>query len=192
MQPLPLPATSLYWVQPASGGLVIHPDLDLRTTRFGGTGIDSENPIHTQRYPHRLEAGTINLMGIIGLSEGLRFLEKKGIESIHREEMRLLTRLRDGLAALEGVECYCVEDLSDHVGLMTMNIRGMDPGDAGAILDADFGIAVRVGLHCAPLAHEGIGTFPRGGVRFSLGPFNTMDDVDRAVEAVTRMGRARL
>ena len=173
------------------GGLVVHPDLDLRTTRFGGTGIDSENPIHTQDYPHRLEAGTINLMGIIGLLEGLRFLEKKGIESIHHEEMRLLARLRDGLAPLEGVKLYCAEDLTDHVALVTMNISGMDPGDAGAILDADFGIAVRVGLHCAPLAHEGIGTFPRGGVRFSLGPFNTKEDVDLAVEAVTRMSGSR-
>jgi cysteine desulfurase / selenocysteine lyase len=173
------------------GGLVIHPDLDLQSTRYGGTGIDSESPLHTQDYPHRLEAGTINLMGIIGLSEGLRFLEKKGIESIHREEMRLLTRLRDGLMPLAGVDLYCVEDLTDHVGLMTLNIIGMDPGDAGAILDADFGIAVRVGLHCAPLAHEGMGTFPRGGVRFSLGPFNTADEVDRAVEAVTRMSRSR-
>ena len=105
--------------------------------------------------------------------------------------MRLLTRLRDGLAPLEGVKLYCAEDLTDHVALVTMNISGMDPGDAGAILDADFGIAVRVGLHCAPLAHEGIGTFPRGGVRFSLGPFNTEEDVDRAVEAVTRMSRAK-
>ena len=142
------------------GGLVIHPDLDLRATRFGGTGIDSENPVHTQTYPHRLEAGTINLMGIIGLSEGLRFLEQKGIEATHAEEMKLLARLRDGLSAMDGVELYCAEDLRNHVGLITTNVRGMDPGDMGAILDADFGIAVRVGLHCAPLVHERIGTFP--------------------------------
>ncbi len=173
------------------GGLVVHPDLDLRTTRFGGTGIDSENPVHTQDYPHRLEAGTVNVMGIIGLLEGLRFLEKKGIASIHREEMRLLTRLRDGLAPLEGVKCYCTESLTAHAGVLTFNIVGMDPGDAGAILDADFGIAARVGLHCAPLVHKGIGTFPRGGVRFSLGPFNTPDHVDFAVDAVSRMSRSR-
>jgi cysteine desulfurase/selenocysteine lyase len=173
------------------GGLVIHPDLDLRTTRFGGTGVDSENPIHTQAYPHRLEAGTINLMGIIGLSEGLHFLEEKGIEYIHLKEMELLARLRDGLSLLDMVELYCAEDLRDHVGLITVNVKGMDPGDAGAILDADFGIAVRVGLHCAPLVHESIGTFPRGGVRFSIGPFNTMDDIDRAIEAIDEINRSR-
>ena len=169
------------------GGLVIHPDLDLRTTRFGGTGIDSENPIHTERYPHRLEAGTINLMGIIGLSEGLRFLEKKGIEVIHQHEMKLLTTLCNGLAILDSIETYGAKDLRDHVGLMTINVRGMDPGDVGAILDADFGIAVRVGLHCAPLVHESIGTFPRGGVRFSLGPFNRMDDIHTTLEAMAKI-----
>jgi len=173
------------------GGLVIHPDLDIRSTRFGGTGVDSESPIHTQTYPHRLEAGTINLMGIIGLSEGLRFLEKEGVKSIHSREMELLTRLRDGLSLLDTVELYCAEDLKDHVGLITANVIGMDPGDAGAILDADFGIAVRVGLHCAPLVHEGIGTFPRGGVRFSLGPFNTTDDIDLALEAIGEINRSR-
>ena len=173
------------------GGLVVHPDLDLQTTRYGGTGIDSESPIHTQDYPHRLEAGTINLMGIMGLSEGLRFVEKEGIDAIHREEMRLLTRLRDGVVSLTGVESYCTRDLENHVGLMTLNIQGMDPGDVGAILDADFDIAVRVGLHCAPLVHETIGTFPRGGVRFSLGPFNTEAHVDRAVEAISRITRTK-
>ena len=85
--------------------------------------------------------------------------------------MKLLTTLRNGLAMLDSIETYGAEDIRDHVGLMTINVRGMDPGDVGAILEADFGIAMRVGLHCAPLVHESIGTFPRGGVRFSLGPF---------------------
>ena len=173
------------------GGLVVHPELYLQTTRYGGTGIDSESPIHTRDYPHRLEAGTINLMGIMGLSEGLRFVLKEGIDAIHHREMRLLTRLRDGLSSLERVESYCTQDLENHVGLMTLNILEMDPGDVGAILDADFDMAVRVGLHCAPLVHEGIGTFPRGGVRFSLGPFNTEKHVDRAVEALSRITRVK-
>ncbi len=173
------------------GGLIIHPDLDLRTTRFGGTGIDSESPIHTQTYPHRLEAGTLNLIGILGLSAGLDFLEEQGIEAIHRREMELVTRFRDGLSSLDRVELYCAEDLRNHVGLITLNVRGMDPGDTGAILDADFGIAVRAGLHCAPLVHEAIGTFPRGGVRFSLGPFNTGDEIDWALEAMSEINGSR-
>ncbi len=101
----------------------------------------------------------------------------------------MLIQLRDRLSALEGIDLYCADDLSDHVGILTANVRGMDPEDAGSILDADFGIAVRVGLHCAPLVHETLGTFPSGGIRFSPGPFNVEGDIDRVVEAMTQIRR---
>ncbi len=167
------------------GGLVLGPGLDVRTTRFGGTGVDSENPVHTQTYPHRLEAGTLNLLGIIGLSEGLDYVLSEGQGVIHAREMALLTRLRDGLSGLEGVRLYCARDLTGHVALLTLTVKGINPHDVGAILDADFGIAVRAGLHCAPLVHADIGTHPYGGVRFSPGPFNTPGDIDAAIAAMT-------
>lgn len=170
------------------GGLVLNRQIEeIEPSRFGGTGVDSGNPVHTEAFPYRLEAGTLNLLGIIGLSESLDFLGEMGIESIHAREMELLKKLRDGLFRLEGVELYCAESLSDHVGLLTANVRGMDPNDAGAILDADFGIVVRVGLHCAPLVHESIGTYPYGSVRFSIGPFNTGDEIDRTIEAMAEI-----
>jgi cysteine desulfurase/selenocysteine lyase len=166
------------------GGLVIQPELDIKSTRFGGTGVDSKSLIHTQTFPHRLEAGTLNLLGIIGLSEGLDFVMAEGLNAIHHREMKLLTRLRDGLSALDRITLYCQENLSEHVGIITANVQGIEPDDIGAILDADFGIAVRTGLHCAPLVHEDLGTYPEGGVRFSLGPFNTQEDIDRTIEAM--------
>ncbi|MBU2548747.1 MAG: aminotransferase class V-fold PLP-dependent enzyme [Proteobacteria bacterium] len=166
------------------GGLAVSPELEIQITRFGGTGIDSHSLTHTPTFPHRLEAGTLNLLGVIGLSLGLDFLEAEGIEVIHRREMELLARLRDGLAGLPGIRLYGVEDLSRHVGLMMVNVEGIDPEDVGAILDADFDIAVRVGLHCAPLVHESLGTAPRGGVRFSLGPFNRVEEIDRTIAAM--------
>jgi cysteine desulfurase / selenocysteine lyase len=169
------------------GGLVLNEGVEIESTRFGGTGFDSGSRVHTQTFPHRLEAGTLNLLGIIGLSEGLDFLEKRGLESIHAGEMELLTALRDGLSAIEGVKLYCSEDLSDHVAILTANVEGMDPEDLGAILDGDFGIAVRAGLHCAPLVHETLGTFPHGAVRFSLGPFNVQEDIARTLEAMARI-----
>ena len=86
---------------------------------------------------------------------------------------------------------YCAEDLSGHVAVLTANIDGINPEDAGAILDGDFNIAVRVGLHCAPLVHEDIGTINRGAIRFSPGMFNTPEDIDRAIEAVERMAGGR-
>jgi selenocysteine lyase/cysteine desulfurase len=172
------------------GGLVVDPELDIQTTRFGGTGVNSKSLIHTQTYPHRLEAGTINLLGVIGLSAGLDFVVAEGIRAIHHREMELLTRLRDGLSALDRITLYCQEDLSEHIGILTANVQGIETEDVGAILDADFGIAVRIGLHCAPLLHETLGTYPQGGVRFSLGPFNTMEDIDRAIEAMGVIARS--
>ncbi len=169
------------------GGVAIHPDLDVRSSRFGGTGMDSRSLTHTQTYPHRLEAGTINLMGIMGLSAGLDYILNQGLEVIHRREMDLLARLRDGLAEHEHIALYCVDDLSNHVAVLTANVDGIRPEDAGAILDGDFNIAARVGLHCAPLVHEDIGTADRGAVRFSLGVFNTREDVDQVINAMASM-----
>jgi len=169
------------------GGLVAAEDFDIRTTRFGGTGIESRSLTHTQSYPHRLEAGTINLLGIAGLSAGLDFIRAAGQQDTHQREMELLTRLRDGLARLQDVHLYCAENLDRHVAVLSANVRGMDPEDVGAILDGDFEIAVRIGLHCAPLVHEDLKASPRGSVRFSLGRTNTEADIERAIAAMGKI-----
>ena len=169
------------------GGLAVCPDLDIKSSRFGGTGVDSRSPIHTETFPHRLEAGTLNLIGIMGLSAGVDYIVQKGMESIHGHEMALLKRLRDGLSDLEHVEMYCAGDLSSHVAVLTANVADVNPEDAGAILDGDFNIAVRVGLHCAPLVHEDLGTINRGAIRFSPGIFNTPEDIDLAIRAIASM-----
>ena len=169
------------------GGLVAAKDFDIRTTRFGGTGVESRSLTHTQSYPHRLEAGTLNLLGIAGLSAGLDFIMAEGLDSAHQREMVLLKRLRDALAGLPGVDLYCAENLDRHVAVLAANVKGMDPEDVGVILDGDFDIAVRIGLHCAPLVHADLKTSPRGAVRFSLGRFNTDADIDRAIAAMDKI-----
>ena len=121
---------------------------------------------------------------MIGLGLGLDFVEAEGVPAIHAREMALLTRLRDGLAAIPGVTLYRVDDLADHVAVLSANVDGIHPQDVGAILDGDFGIAVRVGVHCAPLVHRDLGTIERGSVRFSLGAFTTADEIDAAIEAM--------
>jgi cysteine desulfurase/selenocysteine lyase len=171
------------------GGLVLDTALEIESTRFGGTGVDSKSLVHTRTFPHRLEAGTLNLLGIIGLSAGIDFVLKEGIEAIHDREMGLLRRLYDGLSCLDRIEIYATGDRSSHVGLMTVNVKGIAPEDASMILDADFKIAVRAGLHCAPLVHEVLGTCPQGAVRFSLGPFNTVEDIDRTLDAMAVIAR---
>ncbi len=172
------------------GGLVLMPGLEIETTRFGGTGMDSASLVHSQAYPFRLEVGTLNLMGVIGLSLGIDFVERQGSATLHDREMGLLARLRDGLAAIPAVSLYCARDLAAHVPVLTANVANVHPQDVGAILDGDFGIAVRVGVHCAPLVHRDLGTIERGAVRFSLGVFNTADDIDRTIEAMRAIPHA--
>jgi cysteine desulfurase/selenocysteine lyase len=166
------------------GGLVLQPGLDVATSRFGGTGMDSASLVHSQAYPLRLELGTLNLLGVIGLSLGIDFIERRSIAALHEQEMALARRLRDGLAAIPSVTRYCADDLAGHLPVLTVNVDGVHPQDVGAILDGDFGIAVRVGVQCAPLVHRDLGTIDRGAVRFSLGAFNTAEDIDRAIEAM--------
>jgi cysteine desulfurase / selenocysteine lyase len=166
------------------GGLVLLPDLEVETTRFGGTGMDSASLVHSQAYPLRLEAGTLNLLGVIGLSLGIDFVERLGVQALHAREMALMARLRDGLAAIPGATLYCADDLAGHLPVLAANVTGIHPQDVGAILDGDFGIAVRVGVHCAPLVHRDLGTIERGAVRFSLGAFTTEEEIDLAIEAM--------
>ena len=169
------------------GGLVISPDLEIQSTRYGGTGVDSKSLLHTQTFPHRLEAGTLNLLGVIGLAAGLDYLQKQGLETIRAREMALLKRLHQGLSALKRIMIYSPPPDENRVPVLTCNVDGLHPTDVGAILDGDYGIAVRTGLHCAPLVHADLGTDVAGAVRFSLGAFNTEQDIDLAVEAMACM-----
>ena len=167
------------------GGLVLSPRLDVEATRFGGTGRDSLSLDHTRVYPQRLEPGTINVAGIFGLSAGLRCISSRGMENIYSKEIGLARRLHHGLNSIKGVRVYpAILNDAPWVPIMLCNMEGMDPEDLASILDGDFGIAARAGLHCAPLVHEDLGTSPKGGVRFSLGPFNTDEDIDQVLEAM--------
>ncbi|MFH0780626.1 MAG: aminotransferase class V-fold PLP-dependent enzyme [Pseudomonadota bacterium] len=166
------------------GGLVLAPDLHPLPSRFGGTGIDSGNPLQPLLYPSRLEAGTINLFGILGLSESLDFVEGR-LDSLFSSEMQLLGQLQSGLQRLSRVWLYGADDAINHLPVLGCTVDGIAAADVGAILDGDFDIAVRTGLLCAPLVHKDFGTFEGGMVRFSLGPFTTENDIDTAVKAMT-------
>jgi cysteine desulfurase / selenocysteine lyase len=167
------------------GGLCVREGIDIRHTRAGGTGVRSAQKTHLDEYPYRLEYGTPNVLGIAGLNAGVKWILTRGMDDLHHREMELMTRLRDGLRNIEGVTLYCQDDLADHISVMVFNIEGMLASDVGTMLDVDYNIACRTGLHCAPLVHEGIGTAEiHGAVRFGIGPFNTDDHISTAIEAV--------
>jgi cysteine desulfurase / selenocysteine lyase len=167
------------------GGSYIAGNVPIRATRFGGTGVHSAQRTHLEEFPYRLECGTLNVLGVAGLYAGQKWIQSKNIQLLYQEEMRLWDRLRRGLQEIYGVVTYCADSVENHNAVLSFNIKGWEAGDIGAILDADYGIACRTGLQCAPLVHELLGTGKIfGTVRFSLGPFNTEAHIDKAVDAV--------
>jgi selenocysteine lyase/cysteine desulfurase len=167
------------------GGLCIGKHVEVKHVRSGGTGVRSANPYHLDEYPWRLEYGTPNMIGVASLWAGQDWLDQNGIENVHAREMRLAQRLADGFRRIEGVQLYCCDSMENHLSTILMNLEGVDPGDAGVRLDVDHNIATRTGLHCAPLVHTQLGTLQRdGGVRFSIGAFNTEQEVDAAIAGI--------
>ena len=167
------------------GGLYVRDGIVIRHTRAGGTGVRSAERMHLDEYPYRLEYGTGNVVGIAGMYAGLKWIEEKGMDTIHKQEMRLTRILRDGLNELDGVVLYCQDELTDHIAVISFNVDGMEALDVGTLLDGEYDIACRTGLHCAPLVHEQLGTDRIGGaVRIGIGPFNTEDHIRTAIEAI--------
>lgn len=174
------------------GGLYVREGIEIRHTRAGGTGVRSAVRTHLEEYPYRLEYGTLNVLGVAGLYAGLKWIKEKGMDHIHHHEMRLTTKLRDGMRGIEDVTLYCQDDLADHISIFLFNIDGLEAADTGTILDVDYNIACRTGLHCAPLVHEQLGTDKiHGAVRFGIGPFNTEEQILTAVRAVREIAESR-
>ncbi len=172
------------------GGLCVRKHVTLRQTRSGGTGVRSAYPYQLEEYPWRMEFGTPNMVGVAALWAGQDWLDQNGVERVHAREMALAQRMVEGFRQIEGVSLYCCDSLENHLPTLTINIDGMEAGDVGTMLDVDHNIATRTGLHCAPLVHEQLGTAAiHGGVRFSIGAFNSAEQVDTAIHAVAETAR---
>jgi len=174
-----------------TGGLYVRPGVEISPLRYGGTGSLSELDIQPEFLPDRLESGTPNTPGIAGLLAGVKFILKTGQENIRVKELELAKKLIDGLNNIPEVEVYGPISTNDRTAVVSFNIEGMDGGEVAHLLDSEFEIACRAGLHCAPWAHRTIGTINTGTVRFSPGYFNSKEDVDNALAAVNALGRRR-
>lgn len=173
------------------GGICVADDVDIRSCIFGGTGVRSSDPYHIEDWPHRLEAGTLNLGGIAGLSAAQDWLAEKGIENVYKHEIELLTILMEGLKEIKGVTIYGHTRPERRVAVCSFTIDGRDPAEVGTFLDVDYNVLTRTGLECAPLIHKHIGTFPKGTIRFSVGPFNTSEHIHHAIKAVSEIASQR-
>jgi cysteine desulfurase family protein len=176
------------------GGMYVREGVEIAHTRAGGTGVKSAQRHHLDEYPYRMEYGTPNLPGIAGLNAGVKWVQKIGLDAIHRHEMALWTRLRDGLKPIEGVTLYCAEDVpgKERISVLSFNVDGLEAMDTGTMLDVDYNIACRTGLHCTPAVHEHLGTDKiHGAVRFGIGVFNTVEHIDAAIHAVKEIAASR-
>jgi len=175
------------------GGSYVMKGVPVRYTRFGGTGVRSAQLTHLEEFPYRLECGTLNMLGVSGLNAGVKWINKTGIENIHNQELALWDRLRAGLQNIDRVITYCAENTKNQNPVLSFNIDGIPAGDVGMMLDVDYNIACRTGLQCAPKVHEKLGTAEiKGTVRFGIGPFNTEEHIDKAINAVEEISTMKV
>ncbi len=157
--------------------------------REGGTGGDSKTPVQPAQMPYALEGGTPNTVGIAGLEAGIDYVLKQGADKLIAHERALCGRLIGKLGNDERFRVLGSKDVGRRVSAVSIVVRGFEerPMDVGMILDDSFDIAVRPGLHCAPYAHQAMGTFPDGTLRISPGAFNTEAEVDALIGALDQI-----
>jgi len=170
-----------------TGALYVGPRARVAAWREGGTGGDSSSETQPREFPYFLEGGTPNVLGVAGLSAGIRFVQEQGLDRIRRHEVELTERLWRKLDDLERFEVFGHRDPQRRVGTLSFRSEALPAAEIGGILDQAFDVAVRPGLHCAPYIHRALGTFPDGTVRVSPGPFSTEADIDHLVNALAEI-----
>ncbi|MBF0704987.1 aminotransferase class V-fold PLP-dependent enzyme [Alkalihalobacillus hwajinpoensis] len=165
-----------------TGVLMVSKAVELNPIYHGGTGSSSELVDQPLKYPERLESGTVNTPGIAGLLAGLHAVKKMGLHKIRMHELHLTEHLINGLKEINYVKVYGPN--KERLGVIPFTIEGIDAQEIAIILDQHYEIAVRAGLHCTPLGHETIGTSTTGAVRLSVGPYNTIDEINKTIQAV--------
>jgi cysteine desulfurase family protein len=173
-----------------TGGLVLGERVDLeclRALKQGGTGSRSEYEQQPDFLPDKYESGTLNAVGLAGLAAGIQWILDHSVEAIRAPERALTRRLLEGLTDMEGVTVYGCLDAAQQTATVSFNLQNLSPSEIGLRLDEEFEILCRVGLHCAPAAHQTLGTFPSGAVRFGLGAFNALAEVDAALHALAQL-----
>lgn len=170
---------------PQGTGLLLCSERQTQPVLYGGTGSVSALQEMPDFLPDRLEAGTHNVCGVAGLLEGMRFVQKKGLERIAGHEWKLNQRMMDGLERIPGIQVFR-GDRSSQSGLCSFCVEGMDSEVVGDEL-AKRSVAVRAGLHCSPLAHRSAGTDQKGTVRMSFSAFNRQEEVDETLRILKKI-----
>ena len=178
-----------------TGFLYIRPGVEkiLGTIREGGTGSVSEQPVQPDFMPDKYEPGSHNAIGIIGLSEGVRWVTEQTVQKLASHELDLVRSFIEGASDVEGLTYYGPQGVRNRIGVFSVRVEGYEPHELSAVLEGHYGILTRSGIHCAPLAHEAIGTAASGGTtRLSFGPFLSVQDVKFATDALAEIAASRI
>lgn len=173
------------------GGFIIDDNLNKSCNPYilGGTGSLSHSLTQPDFLPDKFESGTLNMPGIVGLMEGIKFIQSEGINTIYSKNNFLRNYFIEKIKNINGVILYDDKYNNNYTSCISFNIKDMDTAELSFTLDSDFGIKNRSGLHCAPLAHKTIGSFPSGTVRLSLSYFNTKEDMDYTINAINKISK---
>ena len=170
-----------------TGGLCIHESVEIRPFKRGGSGIHSYEKGQPQAYPSRLEAGTLNSHGIAGLCAAINYINTITIPVIAKKEQELLWHFYKGICNIPEIHIYGDFDTKERAAILSLNIEGYDSGTVSDLLSQEYDIATRPGAHCAPRMHQALGTTETGAVRFSFSSFNTMEEVETAIQALKEL-----
>ncbi|NCO52372.1 MAG: aminotransferase class V-fold PLP-dependent enzyme [Deltaproteobacteria bacterium] len=174
-----------------TGLLYLRPGLEIEPLIYGGTGANSHSDLSPDALPERLESGTLNLPGIAGLMAGVAYLQQQGQNHLRQQMEHKLGQLIAGLRDIAGLKLYSADRLSHQGDAVSFTLAQSDPAEIGFRLNQEYGISVRVGLHCAPDAHRSLGSFPLGTVRVSPGIFTREADIESLLVAVRAIADAR-
>ena len=170
-----------------TGGLCIHESVEIRPFKRGGSGIHSYEKGQPQAYPARLEAGTLNSHGIAGLCAAINYINTITIPVIAKKEQELLWHFYKGICNIPEIHIYGDFDTKERAAILSLNIEGYDSGTVSDVLSQEYDIATRPGAHCAPRMHQALGTTETGAGRFSFSSFNTMEEVETAIQALKEL-----
>lgn len=170
-----------------TGGLCIHESVEIRPFKHGGSGIHSYEKGQPQAYPARLEAGTLNSHGIAGLCAAINYINTITIPVIAKKEQEVLWHFYKGICNIPEIHIYGDFDTKERAAILSLNIEGYDSGTVSDLLSQEYDIATRPGAHCAPRMHQALGTTETGAVRFSFSSFNTMEEVETAIQALKEL-----
>ncbi len=159
----------------------------LRVVKTGGTGSASHFYTQPDILPDKFESGTLNLCGIMSLNHSLEYIESVGVKKIHERELELRRYFIDSLKNIDDITIHCADSDAKTTSVVSLSFSQLDNAFVASALERDYSVMTRCGLHCSPLAHSSMGTYPDGTVRFSFSYFNSEEEIDIAVDAIRKI-----